>query len=77
MSDKQAITDAVRNRYSTITANLLEDKSSSCCGTTCCASTGDTISQNLYQIDELEGLPLKATLASLGCGNPTALAELH
>ena len=28
-------------------------------------------------MDELEGVPLKAALASLGCGNPTALAELH
>jgi ubiquinone/menaquinone biosynthesis C-methylase UbiE len=31
----------------------------------------------LYQVDELDGIPLKAALASLGCGNPTALAELH
>ena len=44
-----------------------------CCGTT----TADGITDNLYQVDELDGLPLKAALASLGCGNPTALAELH
>ena len=54
----------------------------SCCttasGDACCSTaSGDTISEGLYAVDELEGLPLKAALASLGCGNPTALAELH
>src|SRR5215217_419524 len=38
----------------------------------CCAS----ITSNLYLEDELETLPAEAILASLGCGNPTALAEL-
>ncbi len=53
----------------------------SCCttasGEACCSTSGDGITDNLYQVDELEGIPLKAALASLGCGNPTALAELH
>ena len=53
----------------------------SCCttasGDACCTTTSDGITANLYQVDELDGLPLKAALASLGCGNPTALAELH
>jgi ubiquinone/menaquinone biosynthesis C-methylase UbiE len=54
----------------------------SCCTTAsgdgCCSTaSGDGITDNLYQVDELDGLPLKAALASLGCGNPTALAELH
>jgi hypothetical protein len=87
------ITEAVRERYGAIAESVLANEqssgccsttstpASSCCGSTsgsCCGtSTGDGISQNLYQVDELEGLPLKAALASLGCGNPTALAELH
>jgi arsenite methyltransferase len=55
---------------------------SSCCttasGESCCSTAiGDGITDNLYQVDELEGIPLKAALASLGCGNPTALADLH
>lgn len=55
---------------------------STCCttasGDACCSTaTSDGITDNLYQVDELVGLPLKAALASLGCGNPTALAELH
>ncbi len=44
-----------------------------CCGTT----ASDGITDNLYRVEELQELPLKAALASLGCGNPTALAELH
>lgn len=87
----QTITDAVRSRYGTIAKQVLANNASSCCGgtssccgesasaeTSCCGSaSGDKISQGLYAVDELEGLPLKAALASLGCGNPTALAELH
>lgn len=53
-----------------------------CCttatGAACCSSTSsDRISTALYLVDELDGLPLTATLASLGCGNPTALAQLE
>lgn len=74
----QGITEAVRERYSSIAATVLADeKSTGCCDSTCCGTpAGDTISQGLYVMDELEGLPLKAALASLGCGNPTALADL-
>jgi len=84
------ITEAVREHYGAIAESVLANQPSSCCGTSstatnCCGSTtegccgvgsGDSISQDLYQVDELSGLPLKAALASLGCGNPTALAEL-
>jgi arsenite methyltransferase len=45
-----------------------------CCGDK--ISAGDAITENLYDAAELEGVPLEAALASLGCGNPTALAEL-
>jgi len=53
---------------------------SSCCGTSaCCGSTTatwDPITANLYDDQQKAGLPAEAVLASLGCGNPTALAEL-
>jgi SAM-dependent methyltransferase len=90
--EQATITEAVRTRYAGIALEVLEgEQSSGCCGSSestagCCRSTassccgasaGDTISDNLYLADELEGVPLKAALASLGCGNPTALAELH
>ena len=74
------ITNAVRDRYGSIAAKVLKNnEAEGCCATTsCCGTITDgKISQELYQADELEGLPLKAALASLGCGNPTALAELH
>lgn len=76
----QSITEAVRQRYSAIAADVLTGKTGSCCDSSCgCGDTlsGNSISENLYLMEELEGVPLKAALASLGCGNPTALAELH
>lgn len=84
-TDHQAITDAVRNRYGMIAAEVLTDAATSgCCGDTSCGAGGccggtasDGISRDLYLTEELAELPLKAALASLGCGNPTALAELH
>jgi SAM-dependent methyltransferase len=44
-----------------------------CCG----APTRDPITSDLYSLDEVGDLPSAAILASLGCGNPTALAELR
>jgi arsenite methyltransferase len=53
------------------------DKTASCCGpSTCCGADVDPITSGLYNEAEKSGLPEKAVLASLGCGNPTALAEL-
>jgi arsenite methyltransferase len=51
------------------------DGSSGCCGTT--SESWDPITADLYEAGETAGLPAEALLASLGCGNPTALAELH
>jgi arsenite methyltransferase len=55
-------------------------QASPCCGSSCCtpdANNSDPITSNLYTQIELGELPVAATLASLGCGNPTALAELR
>jgi SAM-dependent methyltransferase len=49
--------------------------SSGCCGTT--TEAWDPITANLYDEGQTAGIPAEALLASLGCGNPTALAELH
>ena len=67
---KIEVVAAVKARYGAVAENVLAEQAPSCCGS-------DTISQDLYAVDELAGVPLKAALASLGCGNPTALAELH
>ncbi len=47
-----------------------------CCGSPTGCGGPDPITSNLYGADEQAGLPEKAVAASLGCGNPTALAEL-
>lgn len=53
---------------------------SSCCGATaaapCCEPAADPVTGDLYTADDAAGIPETALLASLGCGNPTALAEL-
>ena len=67
------IKEAVRHRYAEIARNV-RGPGSSCCYDGESGSEG--ISANLYADNETESLPEKAVLASLGCGNPTALAEL-
>ena len=49
----------------------------SCCGGAAFNGTVDPITSNLYVNGETDELPSAAVLASLGCGNPTALAALH
>ncbi len=49
----------------------------SCCGTSSAALAADGFSENLYREGETDGLPEEAVLASLGCGNPLAVADLH
>lgn len=52
-------------------------KASACCGTDCCTTEdGGSITKDLYGELELGDVPVLAALASRGCGNPTALAEL-
>jgi SAM-dependent methyltransferase len=49
-------------------------------GSSCCGSVSERaapITSNLYEVKETEALPAEAVLASLGCGNPTALARLN
>src|SRR5215207_5409656 len=68
----------VRERYARAARDVAEGAKTSCCSTTCCGgSAGDPITSNLYQDADTAVLPEKAVLASLGCGNPTALADLQ
>jgi len=68
---KQVVTDKYGQAARSVTATKSE---SSCCGPA--ASCCDPISSNLYDTAQIEDLPQTAVLASLGCGNPTALADL-
>jgi 2-polyprenyl-3-methyl-5-hydroxy-6-metoxy-1,4-benzoquinol methylase len=68
------IKEAVRDKYSN--AALRAGAGGSCCGTRGAIEGCSPITSNLYGSDETGTLPDAAVLASLGCGNPTALAEL-
>ena len=74
------ITDIVREKYGEAARQASAAKrSSGCCGSTVSASglRCDPITNDLYTLSETSGLPEKAVVASLGCGNPTALAKLQ
>lgn len=69
----------VKEKYGEQARRAQQGADASCCAPTCCDSSGvqaDPITSNLYSDVEQGELPEKAVLASLGCGNPTALAEL-
>src|ERR1041384_3472979 len=55
---------------------VLEGKNAECCSSSCCGGDADPVSSNLYSSTETSVVPEGAGLASLRCGNPTALAEL-
>ncbi len=59
-------------------APRVKSRGSSCCGATAASGLGcDPITSHLYDAAQTGQLPEEAVLASLGCGNPTALAELN
>jgi len=48
-----------------------------CCGNVACDGEDGAFGESLYSAEQREDLPEAASLASLGCGNPTAVADLH
>jgi len=80
----QDVTRIVREKYGAAARRAAEGAAASCCGpvNACCGGSAfdgatDPITSNLYVSGETHELPAAAGLASLGCGNPTALAELR
>jgi arsenite methyltransferase len=76
MSIPSEIQNQVREKYGTAARSVAESGSvQPCCDPAlrCC----DPITTNLYSADEKSLIPEKAALASLGCGNPTALIDLR
>jgi arsenite methyltransferase len=67
----------VRQRYGQAALRVAGGGGTPSCGTGCCGREGDPITSNLYSQAETACLPKEAVLSSLGCGNPTALADLH
>jgi SAM-dependent methyltransferase len=71
----------VKEKYGQAALRVKEgDTAAECCGSSgCCGATTeawDPITSDLYDAKQKAGIPAEAVLASLGCGNPTALAEL-
>jgi SAM-dependent methyltransferase len=70
--------EIVREKYGEAARRTAAGDKGSCCGPSCCGGGAkDPISRDLYDEVTTSTLPEKAVLASLGCGNPTALAELR
>lgn len=89
--DQEQLREAVRQRYAAAATRVAQEhtwaesalpvlNADACCGSDASCSCGtnpkSVITSDLYAIDEVAELPSAAVLASLGCGNPTALAEL-
>ena len=77
MNSSQDVKEAVREKYAEAATRVAQGARNTCCGRTagaidCC----DPITSNLYDSHQAADVPEQAMLASLGCGNPTALAEL-
>jgi arsenite methyltransferase len=72
--DNESVRDLVKEKYGQAALRVVTG------GTSCCSpsstSSCDPITSNLYEAGETADLPEQAVSASLGCGNPTALAEL-
>ncbi len=75
------IKDVVREKYADA-ARRVRTGEGGCCSSTCCGASlsdgsSDPITSNLYDDRQVADLPQEAVQASLGCGNPTALAQLN
>ena len=72
------IKKVVKEKYGEAALRVISGTGNACCGSSpssCCGSV-DPITTNLYDEQQKGALPETAVLASLGCGNPTAMAEL-
>src|SRR3954469_11689835 len=73
INDAAALREVVREKYAERARRVSDGNAASCGGPTSCSP----ITSNLYTGDEVATLPQAAVQASLGCGNPTALATLQ
>jgi arsenite methyltransferase len=72
------IKDAVREKYAEAARQVTTQSKASCCGSACgSGKAADPITSDLYDAAQAQELPQEAILASLGCGNPTLLAQLN
>jgi len=77
MNTTEDIKEVVKEKYGQAARRVSAGESNGCCGASaCCGTDVDPITSDLYDEAQKSGLPQEAVLASLGCGNPTALAAL-
>src|SRR3989449_11102696 len=72
----ETLKQIVKEKYGQA-AQRVTSGDSGCCGSTAARGGRDPITSNLYAAGETAGLPAQAVAASLGCGDPTALADLR
>jgi arsenite methyltransferase len=72
MSD---VKETVKEKYAEAALKVMDGQKGSCGPSGACGC--DPVTESLYEASQTAGLPEGAVLASLGCGNPTALADLH
>jgi arsenite methyltransferase len=82
MSTDSNLQTTVREKYGQAALRVTEgNTAAACCGSSACCGTTteawDPITSDLYDEKQKAGIPAEALLASLGCGNPTALATLR
>jgi len=83
MGREKEIKQTVGEHYAQLARQAAQRASTSCCSPepNCCSpaesQVANPISGQIYAPEDLKDLPLEAVLASAGCGNPVALAELH
>jgi SAM-dependent methyltransferase len=81
LTDRPDVRALVRDKYGAAALTVLNGGGAACCGgnagggDSCCG--GDVITGGLYEATDAAEIPEAALLASLGCGNPTALASLE
>ena len=77
--ENPTVRQIVKERYGQAVKAVLEGAKPSCCGSAAACGSGgtDPITRDLYDAAEGGAIPTDALLASFGCGNPTALADLH
>src|SRR6202158_2341621 len=75
--NNENIKEVVKEKYGQA-ALRVNSGGSACCGAAPAGGSGcDPITSNLYDASQADQIPAEAMLASLGCGNPTALAKLN
>jgi len=78
MSDSaDSMREAVRSRYADAARAVAEGSGCGCGSGSCCEGEKLDFGEALYTAEQRDALPEHATLASLGCGNPVAVAELN